>query len=342
MHALRLLYGVLKAQDPFLSPDPFPLAPSPPPSDTRAPSHDDRAVFITNLTPFRVQAGELSFSGSGALFGKAARSASSDAGGFNPEKSISSLDDYIAAWRDRASAIQAQAQDGFIVFPASKEEFKFGLSWYAAVNGRHPDPSSTLANSTCWLTPSSPVKGDYFGLNFLQPISLEGKSVTLTGSKLLGNLVGAGEEDLTAESWEVWTKAGSIGGQRSRNGASGAEEASRETDWIRRKLQKPIDSQKIGEGPFWRHTFTLSPLPLESGSLSADETEDGALEGDEHNNLDDDGGLFKVRARKRQLESSSAGTPDSGREVGSIKLVSRDRKSQRVRVCGWQIGDWVI
>jgi hypothetical protein len=167
------------------------------------------------------------------------------------------------------------------------------------------------------------VKADYFGLHFLKAIDLAAEvDITVIGSRLLGNLVGAGEEDLTAESWEVWTRDGTVA----------ASSASEESEWTRRRLPGPVKSQKIGEGPYWRHTFQLVPISNDDTLLATDEEEADGVADDG----DGDAGVFK---QKRQLPSSSA--PEQ-QKVGSIKLVSRDRKSQRIRVCGWQIDDWVI
>lgn len=329
LHAVRLLSDVLKAQDPFLSPDPFPLAPSPPTSDARAPSHDDRAIFTTNLTPFKVQAGGLSFGGKASTSQSGRRSGSgrADVAGFDPSTSVGSLDEYLLAWHDHAAALHAE--DSTTVFPSTKDEFKFSLSWYAAVNGRHPTASSTLANATCWSSPSSPIKGDYFGLDFLRPQDLS--EMTVVGSRLLGNLVGAGEEDLTAESWEVWSRPDSLVGAES--------SSTEEVEWIRRRLAGPVVSTKLGEGPFWRHTFQLAPLAIGDaigGTLGAEfGEEDGA--GD-----DADAGVFKVKPRQKRAAGLGSTSADGTQKVGGIKFISRDRKSQRIRVCGWQIGEWVL
>lgn len=57
---------------------------------------------------------------------------------------------------------------------------------------------------TCMLTRWSAVKGDYFGVQFLGEVNDVGR-VVLRGSADFENMLGKEEEDVTGESWEVWT-----------------------------------------------------------------------------------------------------------------------------------------
>lgn len=52
LDAVRKLYDILLVKDPYLCPDPFPLAAPPPESHTRAPCANDGCLFSTSMTPF--------------------------------------------------------------------------------------------------------------------------------------------------------------------------------------------------------------------------------------------------------------------------------------------------
>lgn len=438
--AIRALYTVLSLRDPYLSPVPFSIA-SPPAQplsqDFRAPTHDDRGLFITNMSPFKSKPDELSFPvrrrGAGAqhnnqerdddaqgllarLLGRAhrdrlAEAAPSASAGtrrplgqaeqscFDPYSSISSIEEYESLWHiNRADSLEAK--DGRDVksknrptqpqtpvdasFPASLASFVSTTNWYNSVNGQHPQnalASSLMAgnvahasNSTCWSSPSPPLKGDYFGLRFIAPLQVE--EVGMYGSRALGNIVGQGEEDLTAESWEVYTLAPHLPGERE--------------VWTRRRLQSPAiknPAPDIG-GAHWHIQFFLEPLSWATSSSrrNADESASDDLNGDTAPNVlrkrtvpqeEDQGERGVQQHRLAAIQEQGAridlvkdgqeesegllgkrqhpadgllGLPADGTEstnlnldppdhILGIKLVSRDRKGQTVRVCGWEIED---
>ena len=133
---------------------------------------------------------------------------------FDPFETISSIEEYETFWHVAADLTNPLATNAVTSthsmdsgFPSSLEECKYSSNPYLAVNGRHPSPlHADNGNGTCWLTPVAPLKDDHFGLRFFMPRDV--KQVGMVGSKILGNIIGEGEEDLTAESWEVWTLNG--------------------------------------------------------------------------------------------------------------------------------------
>ncbi|KAI5479864.1 hypothetical protein MNV49_002422 [Pseudohyphozyma bogoriensis] len=52
LDAVRKLFDILLIEEPHLCPDPFPLAPPPPESHTRAPCGNDGCLFSTSISPF--------------------------------------------------------------------------------------------------------------------------------------------------------------------------------------------------------------------------------------------------------------------------------------------------
>ena len=393
--AVRSLYDVLATQDPYVSPDPFPLAPSPPPTDIRATSHDDRCLFITSMSPFTKRAKELAYSaaadrartpaaaqpgGGGFLARLFGRSRAADtaivaaeprvassrkAGLFDPWTSVGNIAEYEQLWQAPDPVEEDSAPRSDIVrFPATKEDFKYSLSWYPAVNGWHPSSGAgAAANATCWTTPSPPLKDDYFGLRFIEPLELDDETeLYVLGSKVLGNIVGLGEQDYTAESWEVWTQAASSPSSSENRFAAGP--------WTRRKLVKPVQSARFGDSIYWKHAFQISSDTSVAASTEEEEEEEAAegnieeakvlkkraMPDSDEDGSDDEGDALEVNEqrivkrsvvanRRKAVLVGEAARPVQNREnarIRALKLVSRDRKNQRIRVCGWQIDDWII
>ena len=378
---MRSLYSTLSAQDPFLSPDPFPIAPSPPLDEARAPCHDDRCIFESNITPFTrtpsslllqkpssKQKKDLKPPEQGVNLkkdqGRMARKSSPTIGSaFNPLIHIQSMQYYQEAWHDSSDPSIAGT------FPSSMADFQRTSNWYLAVNGRHPSVK-TLANNatTCWLTPGNLEKGAFFGLNLLGPKRV--RSITLTASVNLGNIVGRGQEDLTAESWEVWTK--DVPDARS------GIDISEASIWTRRALKGGVSSTRIGDSALYEHSFVLTPsasayqdlnqadsgveeddrLKRQADGLEDDddmEEDDQILRKRSFDDNDDAGSEeeeeeddsieqdIKVKPRgPRALVPVDQEDIQEGSKIEGIRFISRDRKSQPIRVCGFDIDGWVI
>jgi hypothetical protein len=207
-----------------LSPEPFPISPSPPKTFYRTTTHDDRALFISNLDAFSKSPSQLVYNARTEAvlpvaekrgwfnqkpkkepLKSSVKSKSSPLmaakKAFNPFLSIESIDEYERLWHEQATDSSA--------LPTSFEEFKSFGNPYLAVNGRHPShvllKGDADLNGTCWTTPTAPLKDDYFGLWFLGDEGRNIKKMSIFGFQNLKNIVGRGEEDLTAESWEIWT-----------------------------------------------------------------------------------------------------------------------------------------
>lgn len=369
LHAVRSLFSTLSARDPFLSPDPFPIAPSPSLDPGRAPCHDDRCIFETNISPFTRAPSDLVFHQRTPAISKKAKLGKKDAVSpnqearsvrkptssvFNPFTHIGSIDDYRASWHDLS--------DSTIVggFPTSAGEFQRTSNWYLAVNGRHPSLKTLQNNSTsCWLTPGSIDKGAFFGLSFLGPRPAH--NVKMIGSANLGNIVGRGQEDLTAESWEVWTKQDE-GDRKDR------EPREEKSEWSRRALKGKVLSTRIGDSSLYVHSFALAPLvatqsPLQasndkyvearSNSDIAEQDEQSEVadqilrkremplrEKELHDTIADD--IYDRSKDPLPLESTDmSGLPGAAPLTG-IRFISRDRKSQPVRFCGFDIDGWIV
>lgn len=427
--AVQSLYDVLKAQDPFLSPEPFPLARPTAPVDSNhlpllAPSHDDRAIFISNMHAFEKQPSALPFrllrddrkarlargldsvalGGHGGLlariFGKKqVLSTLEQAAGnqvplagdthFDPYL-LESMGEYEALWHNNAPSSSSSAfwsdadMDKASIFPPTLEDWKLSLSPYRAVNGRLPvveegdaDGRAVGAkvNATCWTSPLAPTKGDFFGLYFTLPRHILGQ-VTVYGSEIFGNIVGANQEDLTAESWDVETLAATAANQHDLD----TERA--EPMWIKRTLENVPTIKRLSEGAqYWRVSFTLQPLRTEDAAdmqLLAEEperklqdtilrdetTETGDEEGDQvmrirkrsppverdaHSPIDDDDDddhiMTPIRQNDNRRIATPFGSPDAiGNSaktdaIRAIRFTSRDRKGSRIKVCGWIIDD---
>lgn len=368
LYAVRKLYSTLAAQDPFLSPEPFPIAPSPPLDEARAPCHDDRCIFESNITPFTRTPSSLALQKppskqnkkkEGASLekdqGRAVRKTTSTGSALNPLVQIQSMEDYQAAWHDSSDPSVTGS------FPSSMADFQRTSNWYLAVNGRHPSVK-TLANNatTCWLTPGNLDKAAYFGLNLLGPKRV--RSVKITASVNLGNIVGRGQEDLTAESWEVWTKDVP---EATRSGI----DISDASIWTRRALKGTVTTTRIGDSALYEHSFVLTPgtsAYQDQGQPDSD-TDDESRLGRQPEGLDDEVEEVDQILRKRALEDetyeeenteqpgiSVKGRPpralvpvdmddiQEGSKIEGIRFISRDRKSQPIRVCGFEIDGWVI
>lgn len=143
---------------------------------------------------------------------------------FDPFSSISAIEEYDELWHvsqtssssllstSSSASTSSNLQDSALNFPPTLEEFKYNTNPYLAVSGRLPLASDSMnGNGTCWTSPSVPLINDYIGLRFYQARDV--RVISIIGSKMLGNIVGQGEEDLTAESWEVWTLLDSQSGR---------------------------------------------------------------------------------------------------------------------------------
>lgn len=379
MQAIRELHSALKAQDPFVSPDPFPIAPAPISDDTKAPCHDDKCVFSSNLSPFGRSISSLRFHKSSTLLGsldKKGKAVGVDAGvnaldkavgrtssstrkgvsTFDPFVDIDSLDDYFAAWHNSPAGTpgnpqSAQTQQEDVAFPPTLTEFQRQSNWYLAVNGRHPTAKTLATNATsCWTTPSNIDKNTFFGLQFLKARPV--RTITLFGSHNLGNIVGKGLEDLTAESWEIWTH-----GQL-------ASPFKPPTDWTRRALDGKVQSSSIGDSNLYAHHFSLTSIAgweseqkseLSNDDLNGSGNQDGSAAG--RDPIVEGDSTDEQVLRKRQIfdeadgaaqEASDSGGITKGTEVAEmpeiqgIRIVSRDRKGQAVRICGFDIDGWIV
>lgn len=247
-------------------------------------------------------------------------------------------------------------------FPTTMADFQRSSNWYLAVNGRLPS-IKTLANNatTCWLTPGNLDKGSYFGLNLLAPKRV--RSIKLTASLNLGNIVARGQEDLTAESWEIWTK--------DVPDLKAGIESSDVSVWTRRALRGRVISTRIGDSALYEHSLVLAPTAsgyrsivdadaaLESnvdGQLEIladidDEEDDQILrkralnqlsdveDEDESQNIEEAGSTI---VKPRALMPVDQEDIEEGTKIEGIRFISRDHKSQPVRICGFDIDGWIV
>lgn len=372
LSSLRELYSIRTSQDPFLSPDPFPL--SPPSNENlhfHSPTHDDRAIMITNMDPFSRSPGDLilpatastiddsrgaGFSqgwlpkvwaktGTGKSDNEPERARipiveGSPVSGkhFDPYTSVRSMDDYEALWTDAndtppdadgSTPTKSSARRRGI-FPPDARTYSRKLSPFLAVNGKHPNwamhnegAGKKSESSKCWHTPRNPVKGDFAGLLLLEPRDL--RQVRILGSASFSNLVGLGEEDLTAESWEIWTlpydevdgpETASSSSARASGQAISASFNAADDRWVRRGFTDHAVSVPIGSTGYFEVTVTLTPYShsdaaeearkvrekrLIDASTSSSEDEQGGAENAEP--LDDELSGERVKhLRKRQVE----------------------------------------
>lgn len=190
------------------------------------------------------------------------------------------------------------------------------------------------------------------------------RSIKIIGSANLGNIVGRGQEDLTAESWEVWTKQDEIDQETDLNAGKA------KGDWSRRALSGKVESVKIGDSTLYTHTFALAPAAsYESvtqpgtGEVDEDTTRSNRLNPEE-NEDESDGDDQILRKRAPGTVEADEDIPENGEGFGSktpralepmdveallanepitgIRFISRDRKSQPIRFCGFDIDGWVI
>lgn len=275
---------------------------------------------------------------------------------FNPFTHIESMEDYRAAWHDSGDSATAGA------FPASIIDFQRQSNWYLAVNGRHPSVKTLQNDSTsCWITPASIDKGSFFGLNFLgsKPVHI----VKVIGSANLGNIVGKGQEDLTAESWEVWTK------QDDDEDTLDSDTREDKNEWSRRALRGKVISVRIGDSPLYVHSIALAPLVNYHTSVPAGNRENvhGQSSGQTVENGDESEEDEQI-LRKRDLHIEEAESDEATHDetnddrekplraleptdtsilseaapVTGIRFISRDRKSQPVKFCGFDIDGWIV
>lgn len=264
---------------------------------------------------------------------------------FDPYTHIRSIEEYQAAWHDASES--ATAGD----FPTSVTDFQKTSNWYLAVNGRHPSLKTLQNNSTsCWITPSSIGKGSYFGLNLLGSRLV--RNIKVIGSANLGNLVGRGQEDLTAESWEVWTKQ-----DDEEDLTSDDDEA--KSGWSRRALRNKVSSVRIGDSSLYVHSFALAAAS-QDGDGATDEQrlvrqpieededeEDGQilrkreLVVEEPDQVIEAEGEDKTQAPRSFETVDVSALSDSEATVG-VRFISRDRKSQPIKVCGFDIDGWIV
>ena len=195
---MRLLFDIISAKDPFLSPDPFPIAPVAPAHDAHAACANDRCLFLTNLSPFPSPA-DLSFpapippkrSIRDTFRWRSRRHAHQPPAGFNPH-AIQHIREHEA----RFDAL-ADAARGLNRFPPVEWFVERG-SWHLAVDG---------VPEHCWDSWFPPASGDYFGLHLVTPRTVG--RIEVVGSADLAQLVsadqGIGATGSTAGAWEIWT-----------------------------------------------------------------------------------------------------------------------------------------
>lgn len=283
------------------------------------------------------------------------------------------MEEYEAAWHDTSDPAFAGT------FPASILDFQRSSNWYLAVNGRHPSPKTIAHNTTtCWLTPGALNKGSYFGLNLLSPKRVQ--NIKIVASSNLGNVVGKGQEDLTAESWEVWTKDVPADLEADADLAP--------STWSRRAIRGKVKSMRIGESTLYEHSFTLSPnaaayQPVKNGNPDFEEEGGRGTSGEDEEEEEGVDQVLRKRAfndgdGEAEAEAGGAGTSrqeieveqterdlsttsktpqakapralqpmdlddiQKGTRIEGIRFISRDRKSQPVRICGFDLDGWAI
>ncbi|BGP24838.1 hypothetical protein JCM10295v2_003758 [Rhodotorula toruloides] len=217
LRTLTLTLQLSSSSNP-LTPHPFPLAPPPSESLTRAPCANDACLFVTSLTPFpgpeelatsyaEVKAGEWERRGwfSGAkdeearVFERATRRLGAERA--SGRDGVSTLDPLERGWSVKEHEARFNAlgnsRAGGRAFPDEEWWVKNG-SWHLAVDGRGVE--------TCWESFRPPEADDHFGLTLVTPRVV--KELTLTGSLDLANVVGWEDVTSGSESWEVFSVRG--------------------------------------------------------------------------------------------------------------------------------------
>ncbi|GAA6047356.1 hypothetical protein NBRC10513_003940 [Rhodotorula toruloides] len=301
--SLTLSLSTSSSPSNSLTPHPFPLAPPPAESLTRAPCANDACLFVTSLTPFpgaeelrgsyeETPAGEWEKRGwfGGGKKDEEAREFERTMRRSGVERTSGrderpSFDPLARGWsvREHEARFNSLGGGGGRAFPDEQWWVKNG-SWHLAVDGR--------GVQTCWESFRPPEADDHFGLTLVTPRVV--KDLTLTGSLDLANVVGWEDVTSGSESWEVFSVRG--------DGTGG---------WEPRSLLSaprivPLDATTL--------SVTISLEPILTPTTYALEDE-GNIEIDEE-----------------------------GREVAirKIKVVSRGRKRERVRVCGWDLDGWRV
>ncbi|BGP08273.1 hypothetical protein JCM10049v2_004120 [Rhodotorula toruloides] len=203
-----------------LTPHPFPLAPPPAESLTRAPCANDACLFVTSLTPFpgpeelaesyaETRAGEWERRGwfargkgdeEAGEFERVMRRLGVERQSGRDERSV--FDPLARGWsvkehEARFNALGAGGGGGRVGFPDEQWWVRNG-SWHLAVDGR--------GTETCWESFRPPEADDHFGLTLVTPRVV--KDLTLTGSLDLANVVGWEDVTSGSESWEVFCVRG--------------------------------------------------------------------------------------------------------------------------------------
>lgn len=377
-----------------------------------AASHDDKAVFISNLAAFGRKPSELPFhllssrpqtlsraedARHGFLYrmlhgNEKARQPNQPAssrllGGytsFNPLL-LDNLRTYKDLWHSTPASTDstvfwdAEVADHLgpeELFPPTLSDWKTSLSPYRAVNGRIPlTVNETLSDgrirssidATCWTSPIPPVTDSYFGLRFLIPRPV--KSVILFASADLVNVVSADEEDLTAESWDIETLYQSDY-EYLQSSPSAVATADSSVGWIKRSFLDFDFEQLAADSPYWEIRMTLATSsPLDPSRKTGDSIQDDRWLYDEaqYGEFDDGDDTDPNHIRKRAVrneafdaklrpqddaEQDARGSRisleqahkarKSSDPIVAIRFRSRDRKSSRIRICGWNIDGWVL
>ncbi|GAA6028204.1 hypothetical protein JCM8097_006914 [Rhodosporidiobolus ruineniae] len=326
--AVSTLHHILTLASPSLSPHPFPLAPPPPESLTRAPCANDGCLFVTSLSPFPdPSALRASYAVEpagrdarrkgffGAFFpsrhGKSAKRAEGNGAAlpsrFDPTAPGWTVQEHEARFNALQRPRPARVGSPLGVVAAGgalgaaraggprggEDEMEPawpGEEWWTR-NGSWHLAVDGKGTQTCWESFRPPETDDHFGLTLIRPRAV--RQLRITGSADLANMVNW-EDVGGSESWEVLTvRADGSGG------------------WEPRSLLGPPKVLPLSPTLF---TITLSLDPIRTPTTYALRQE----------------GNYEV--------------DEEGREVAirKIKFVSRGRKRERVRVCSWELDGWKI